>query len=108
MARQTIRTLDDMNSFSTTFSARLSSIAAAHDILMPSAEARADLGLMVDRQVGPYVGMENLLRVTGESISLAGECAHSVELSFGGSADLKYAVDGVVATLIFPKDYDHG
>lgn len=173
MARQTLRTAESLSNFEETFSARLTAIATAHNILMGSDAARADMRTMIDGQVGPYVDQTDQLKVTGDLITLDGECAHSVglvlhelatnaakygalsnatgrvEITFddigdgdvrlvwtetggppvtppsrigfgsrlikqsiehtlGGSAEIDYAEHGIVATLVLPKEYDHG
>jgi PAS domain S-box-containing protein len=173
MARQTIRMTDSLESFETHFTARLRAISVAHEILVGSDDAGADLRTMIDRQVGPYVDQSRQLKVSGDRIRMSGECAHSVglilhelatnaakygalsnavghvdiiahdmgdgtvkivwaevdgppvsppertgfgsrlikqsiELSLGGYADVNYAKQGVVATLIVPNDFDHG
>lgn len=173
MARQTIRTAKDLTDFEETFSARLMAIATAHNILVNSDNARADLETMVTGQVGPYVDQASQIKVSGGRITLDGECAHcvglvlhefatnaakygalstkdghveivcedigdgnvkivwtetggpqviapsrqgfgsrlikqSIEYSLGGSADVDYRHTGVVATLILPREFDHG
>jgi len=173
MARQTIRSSVDMESFERSFTARLSAISTAHEILIESNNARADLRLLIKRQVGPYVDETRQLNVSGGTAMLAAECAHSVglvlhelatnaakygalsrsggdvnisceeigdgnvrivwtenggptvspprrsgfgsrlikqsiEFSLGGSVDVIYAKDGVIATLIVPKEFNHG
>lgn len=80
MARQTIRGAADLKDFETTFTARLAAISTAHEILVNSEGAKADLRTMIDRQVGPYVDGENQLRISGSAVTLAAECAHSVGL----------------------------
>jgi two-component system CheB/CheR fusion protein len=173
MARQTIRTAKDLQSFETTFTARLKAISTAHEILMGSDNAKADLRTMIDRQVGPYIDDKHHLKITGDTVMLAAECAHNIglvfhelatnaakygalscdsgrvkitskdigdgtvkivwaetggppvtapsatgfgsrlinhssEFSLGGSVDVDYRAEGVVATVILPKDFDHG
>ncbi|WP_233354141.1 PAS domain-containing protein [Algimonas arctica] len=173
MARQTIRTAKDLHSFETKFTDRLKAISTAHEILMGSDNAKADLRTMIDRQVGPYIEDKRHLKITGDKAMLAAECAHniglvfhelatnaakygalssdrgcvkissedlgdgtvkivwsetggppvsapsatgfgsrlikqSIEFSLGGSVDVDYRAEGVVATVILPKDFDHG
>lgn len=80
MARQTIRDAEDLEGFEIAFSARLNAISMAHEILVASDDAKAELRTMIDRQVGPYVDRASQLTVTGDRIVLAAECAHSVGL----------------------------
>lgn len=81
MARHTIRGAKDMHSFEESFSARLKAISMAHDILVSSDNAKADLATMINRQVGPYVDGANQLRVSCDAAILDAECAHSVGLA---------------------------
>lgn len=81
MARQTIRSSETLDDFEAAFSARLSAISSAHDILMASHQGRASLKTMIERQIGPYVdegGQQ--LKLSGDDVMLSGPSAHAIGL----------------------------
>lgn len=81
MARQTIRSSEDMKGFEKTFTARLDAISAAHEILMGEDQGRASLMTMIERQIGPYTNdIEKQLRLSGAEIMLSGPSAHAIGL----------------------------
>ena len=64
IARQTLRNSSDIETFGDKFVGRLHAIAAAHEILTTSNCARADLAVLIDKQVGPYAGPDEVACVS--------------------------------------------
>ncbi|WP_017930481.1 PAS domain-containing protein [Robiginitomaculum antarcticum] len=80
IAKQTMRSAENMENFETSFNARLRAISAAHEILMNSSSARADVAMMIDKQVRPYASETSQLTISGDTVSLSAESAHSLGL----------------------------
>lgn len=81
MARQTIRSASCMEEFEKTFSARLSAISAAHDIVMREDQGRALLQTMIERQIGPYTSdLSAQVQLSGQDVPLGGPSAHAIGL----------------------------
>lgn len=80
MASQTVRSATSMEEFRGSFSARLQSVAASHDLLVESDHQNASLEGLVRGQVLPYAGEESRLSLGGTDVLLPGDIAHPLGL----------------------------
>ena len=80
MAGQTVRTAKSIEDFRASFSARLRSIAASHDLLVASEHQTASLSALIRDQVLPYAADEGALECASEDILLPGDVAHTLGL----------------------------
>lgn len=80
IAGQTIRTAATTDEFRASFSARLRSIAASHDLLVASHHETASLAALINNQVRSYAANEDQLKLVGEDKLLDGDVAHGLGL----------------------------
>ncbi len=81
IARQTVRSSDDMDTFSERFLGRLQAIGRAHDILVNENETDTTISALIQTQVRPYAGNSDAqLRLSGPAIRLDASVAHSLGL----------------------------
>ena len=80
MAGQTLRSAASSEEFRSAFGARLSAIAASHDLLVKSNHENVRLLDLIRGQVLPYAGSPDQLVLEGRNLLLPGDAAHSLGL----------------------------
>lgn len=80
IAGQSIRAAETMDDFRSSFSARLRSIAASHDLLVEFDHDVVPVKALVRGQIQQYAADEKQITLEGESIDLPGDVAHSLGL----------------------------